>query len=425
MDRYYVSIPDPNPTPDGTSIHNKLPYFLGFTPFRKDIFVDIVRALLCAFYDDNEIIVANFLLEGDVAYTDQQIAESIGIPQRQVRSILEARLCKDFITEAEIPSAGQLGGQTGGAQGMSYGGGSAWYRICPDVLNVSWYRLSLTEKAILDKLKSVQESESYICHRCGGREFDSLRAVSLFNQADGMFHCDICDDILTIRENKAIREEVEKLLHSFNAKFEPFKGRLESFRRMYIPRHIVIKKTVYEKMLETAREQGIPMPGSSDSGQSRFAGFKRDFTQFASALSNLTAQGMSATPGRASQASAPEWIRQAQTGAGTVESGSTRLDDVAEIISSARPVLKKEEIAVKIEAKSSISESVKSIIESAAGGISIAKKEEPNVETDVTVFVGGIGYPLSEVRDNDTMIERMTDEEFTRYDQLIQSIGFK
>ena len=386
--------------------------------------MDIVRALLCAFYDDNEILVANFLVEGDVAYTDQQIAETLGIPQRQVRSILEARLCKDFITEAEIPSAGQLGGQTGGAQGMSYGGGSAWYRICPDILNVAWFRLSQTEKSILDKLKSVQESESYICHRCGGREFDSLRAVSLFNQADGMFHCDICDDILTVRENKGIREEVEKLLHTFNAKYEPFKGRLESLRRMYIPRHIVIKKTVYEKMLETAREQGIPMPGSSDNGQNRFAGFKRDFTQFASALSNLTTQGMSV--GRVSQASAPEWIRQAQTGSGSMESRSTRMEDVAEIISSARPILKKEEVAIKIEAKSSISDSVKSIIESAAVGISVvAKKEEPSTDTDYTVFVGGVGYPLSEVRDNDSMIERMTDEEFTRYDQLIQSIGFK
>jgi len=386
--------------------------------------VDIVRALLCAFYDDNEILVANFLVEGDVAYTDQQIAETLGIPQRQVRSILEARLCKDFITEAEIPSAGQLGGQTGGAQGMSYGGGSAWYRICPDILNVAWFRLSQTEKSILDKLKSVQESESYICHRCGGREFDSLRAVSLFNQADGMFHCDICDDILTVRENKGIREEVEKLLHTFNAKYEPFKGRLESLRRMYIPRHIVIKKTVYEKMLETAREQGIPMPGSSDNVQNRFAGFKRDFTQFASALSNLTTQGMSV--GRVSQASAPEWIRQAQTGSGSVESRSTRMEDVAEIISSAGPILKKEEVAIKIEAKSSISDSVKSIIESAALGTSIvAKKEEPSTDADYTVFVGGVGYPLSEVRDNDSMIERMTDEEFTRYDQLIQSIGFK
>jgi len=69
--------------------------------------------------------VGNFLLEGDIAYTDQQIAESIGLPQRQVRAILEARLCKDFICEAEIPSAGQLGGQGGGgAQGMGFGGGS-------------------------------------------------------------------------------------------------------------------------------------------------------------------------------------------------------------------------------------------------------------------------------------------------------------
>ena len=383
-------------------------------------------------------MVANFLLEGDVAYTDQQIAESLGIPQRQARAILEARLCKDFVTEAEIPSAGQLGGQMGGAQGMSYGGGSAWYRICPDVLNVAWYRLTLTEKAILEKLKSVQESESYICHRCGGREFDSLRAVSLFNQSDGMFHCDICDDILTVRENKAIRDEVEKQLHAFQTKFESFKGRLESLRRMYIPRHIVIKKTVYEKMLETAREQGITpsafsQAGGADGSSSRAAGFKRDFTQFASALSNLTAEGItsSASMGRVTQASAPEWIRQAQN-AGTIGSSVTDTSMTADqgnemIPSIVSRIIKKEEIAVKMESKTGdVVESVKSIIESAAASsFMTTKKEEPVLTEDITVLVGGMGYPLSEVRDNDAMIERMTDEEFTQYDKLIQSIGFK
>jgi transcription initiation factor IIE alpha subunit len=394
----------------------------GSTPFRKDIFVDVVRSILCSFYDDDEIMVANFLLEGDIAYTDQQISESIGVPQRQVRATLEARLCKDFITEAEIPSAGQVGGQAGGVQGMGFGGGSAWYRISPDVLNVTWYRLTQTEKAIVDKLKSLQESESYICHRCGGREFDSLRAVSLFSQQDGLFHCDICEDILNVRENKAMREEIEKIQNIFHTNFEPLKARLESLRKMYIPRHIVLKKTIYEKMLEDAKKSGLLFGESGSSGHGeRFMGFKRDFTQFANVLSNLTTTSGVQQP---FTASAPSWIREAQ-GQGVNRETSI---EASAVFSVATNSVKKDQESVVVLAKteSVVTTDVKTIIES-SGHFGGTKKEEVTEKSnfDHPVSVGGQMYPISQVRNNDSLIERMTDDEYVRFDELIQRLGYK
>ena len=409
MDRYYVSIPDPTPTPEGMYLgyNSRTSFNLGFSAFRKDQFIDMARSILCAFYDDSEIMVANFLLESDIAHTDQQIAESLGLPQRQVRSALEARQCKEFIAEAEIPN---VGAQTGGSQSNPYmGGGSAWYRICPDILSATWYRLTQTEKAIQEKLKSVQETESYLCYRCGGREFDSLRAVSLYSQTDGLFHCDICEDILQIRENKQIRQQMEGVLTQFYTEFEPIKERLEAMSRMFVPRPIVIKKTVHEKLIEQAKKDEA----------AQGTGVRRDFSHLNAAVSNLVTSGAA---DRAVTSAAPEWIRQAQTSHSTTGESNqytSRVEDAKlEDVFSVKRVKLEEDVAFDVQVPVA---DVKSVIESAH---LLSKKEEVEETETVMVSVGGVEMSLDEVRTNDSLIERMTDEEYTAYDALMQKLGF-
>ncbi len=392
-----MSIPDPTPAPEG------------FQPFRKYQFIDLVRIILCAFYDDPEILVANFLLESDVAFTDQQIAEALSLPQRQVRSILEARLCKDYITEAEIPN---VGSQTPGTQTLPYmGGSSAWYRINPNVLSATWYRLTQTERKIVDRLKSVQETESYVCQRCGGREFDSLRAVSLFSSTDGLFHCDICDDVLHMRQNKQLRERTEDLLHAFRTQFESIKERLESMSKMFVPRPIVIKKTVHEKLLEQARSEAAT--GSSDHGRAGFANL--------SAAVNSTISSSSLTT-RIAPSAAPEWIREAQQ----VVTGKSEVTMVEEDISSSFEKADVKRLKVEDLSFGRVSghQDVKTIIESAT---TITKKEEiiESKAEIVRVKVAGVEYDIEEVRENEALIEMMTDEEYMSYDTLLQSLGYR
>lgn len=394
MDRYYVSIPDPTPTPEG--LH----------PFRKEQFIDLVRAVLCAFYDDSEIMVCNFLLESNVAHTDQQIAECLGLPQRQVRAVLEARLCKDLITEAEVPNAGV---QNGGAQGNPYlGGGAAWYRMNPNVLSATWYRLTQTERAMKDRLHAVQETESYICSRCGGREFDALRAVALYSQTDGLFHCDICEDVLILRENKQIRDEMESLLSQFFRKFESLKERLEAMSKMYIPRPIVIKKTVHEKLLEQGRKD------EEARGESR-----RDFSEFSAAMNHLVTAGPLAN--RSVPAAAPEWIRQAQSVGASVPTEAFDSSKMEGLFEAKRPKVetKAEVVVTPVEQMD-----IKTMIESAQNLHKKEEKEEPT-RADVRVTVAGVPYSLEEVRSNEALIERMTDQEYTSFDHLIQSLGFR
>lgn len=405
MDRYYVSIPDPTPTPSH------------LRPFRKDQFLDVVRAVLCAFYEDDEIMVSNFLLESDIAHTDQQIAESLGLPQRQVRAILETRLCKDFVTEAETPNAGI---QNSGAQGNPYiGGGSAWYRICPDVLSATWYRLTQTERLIIDRLKSVQETESYICMRCGGREFDSLRAVSLYSKSDGLFHCDICDDVLQIRQNKQVRDELEASLSAFHSKFESLKEKLESMSRMFVPRPIVIKKTMHEKLLEQSRtEEAQRAGGSQDS--------RRDFSHLSAALNNIVTADSSASGRSTTPAASPEWIRNAQSAARSGRQDSQIIRETVkteDVFSVKRPKVEaKEFLVTKLETNIP---DIKTVIESAHSTLSKKEEVEDKAACEQSVHVGGALYSLNDVRMNDSLIDRMTDEEYDAYDSLIQRLGFK
>lgn len=395
MDRYYVSIPDPTSVPEG------------FHPFRRDQFTDMVRSILCAFYDDGEILVTNFLLESEIAHTDQQIAESLGLPQRQVRSILEARLCKDFVTEAEIPNVGP---QNGGAQNIPYiGGSSAWYRINPNVLSVTWYRLTQTERRIAERLKTVQETESYICMRCGGREFDSLRAVSLYSSADGLFHCDICEDVLQIRQNKQIRESTESLLFEFRQQFEPIKERLEGMSKMFVPRPIVIKKTVHEKLIEQAKE-------STTDHMSPHGLQRAEFSQLNAVLSASMAGSSSVERTTV----APTWIREAQllgddTSVSIYPVVSTQAGRVAEQCEPKRPKL--EEVVVK----TGIQADIKTLIETASIG---KKEEETKIET-VLVTVRGMQYDVEQVRENESLIDSMTDEEYMQFDSLMQSLGYR
>ena len=396
MERYYISIPDPTPTPEG------------FQAFRKDQFVDIVRIILCSFYDDPEVLVANFLLESEIAFTDQQIAEVLSLPQRQVRAILEARLCKDFITEAEVPN---VGSQAPGSQTLPYAGGSsAWYRINPNILSATWYRLTQTERGMMDKLKSVQESESYICQRCGGREFDSLRAVSLFSSTDGLFHCDICDDVLHMRQNKQLRERTESLLSQFRTQFESIKERLESMNKMFVPRPIVIKKTVHEKLLEQSKAAEAGMGGD----QSRLG-----FSNLSSAVNSSIA--MSSLADRREPAAAPEWIREAQQ---VVTGGSHSMSSDLNVPGVGRVETKRIRIDNVNVGIVSSQQDVKTIIESAAN---LTKKEEiKEIKVDsIRVTVAGMEHDLEEVKGNESLIERMTDEEYMSYDTLLQSLGFR
>jgi transcription initiation factor IIE alpha subunit len=397
MDRYYISIPDPTPTPEG------------FQAFRKDAFIEIVRVVLCAFYEDQEIIVANYLLESDIAHTDQQISEALALPQRQVRSVLEGRLSRDLITEAEVPNSGA---QSSGSQIIPYAGTtSAWYRINPNILSATWYRLTQTERKVLERLKSVQETESYVCIRCGGREFDSLRAVSLFSDTDGLFHCDICEDILQVRQNRQLRERMENLHVEFRTQFETIKERLESMNKMFVPRPIVIKRSVHEKLLEQGRELTASL-GTSQQERSSFSHLSAALNASISFSSGENRVGIS---------QAPEWIREAQQMGSQGETGSfpkSEFVKVEELPGSKR--LRVDNLGFELL---SDHKDVKSIISSALS----AKKEEPvEPKSEMTLInIGGVQYDLEEVRSNEALIDRMTDAEYTIFDGLLQSFGYR
>jgi hypothetical protein len=81
-----------------------------------------------------------------------------------------------------------------------------------------------------------------------------------------------------------------------------------------------------------------------------------------------------------------------------------------------RPKL--EEVVIKTNVETDI----KSLIKSATN---VGKKEEESKIEVVRVMVGGREYEVEEIRGNEALIDQMTDEEYTQYDALIQSLGFR
>ena len=125
---------------------------------------------------------------------------------------------------------------------------------------------------------------------------------------------------------------------------------------------------------------------------------------------------------RAVTSAAPEWIRQAQTSHSTTGESNqytSRVEDAKlEDVFSVKRVKLEEDVAFDVQVPVA---DVKSVIESAH---LLSKKEEVEETETVMVSVGGVEMSLDEVRTNDSLIERMTDEEYTAYDALMQKLGF-
>ena len=375
-ERFWVSAPDPN------VLQNSFPS--GFKPFRRELFTEFVHTLLALFYGDTESLIVSFLLEhvDRAAFTDQQIAETLKLPQRQVKSTLETRLIKDFVIEAEYPT-----GQTINATAGSSGG---WFRINPNILIATVFRLTKCEKTLLNKLVETKQSENYTCKRCG-RVYDLLRTVSVCH-----FFCEVCDNSeLEPEDNRSLKLKYEGLLSQMNSTLRPLREVLHRCDGMYVPRPIVVRRSLQKEAEELGKRE------EEHKGDS--------VRNFLSADHSWTPQAAQTQKKQERQvAQAPEWLKTDQSvsvsAAIDLNQVPQRAENLEDIKLTAARLLKASHSAPDLSTL---------LLKQ-----NVAKKEE--VDEDVTVLVQGQSYSLRDVRSDDNLLERMTDEEYQVYDGLLQ-----
>jgi len=361
-----VSAPDPN------VLQNNYPS--GFQPFKRELFAEFVRCLLASFYTDIEVMVTSFLLDhvDRAAFTDQQIAETLCLSQRQVKAAIESRLVKDSVLEGEYPS-----GQSAGFSNNSGG----WYRLNPNILIATAFRFAKCDKTLRAKLHDSKQSESFVCGRCG-RVYDLLRAMSV-----GGFFCEVCEDVeLTAEDNRTLRAKFEDQLTRLHTTLRPLREALQRCEGMYVPRPIVVKRSLQREADEIGKKE------EENKGDS--------VRQF---LSRAAWAPQAGQPQK-QVTQAPEWLKTEQV---------VTAAEVA-VVSMYQPSTEDiRQTAAKLLRASHSSPDLSALIKQTA-----PKKEE--AEEEAQVQVAGVNYSLREVRANDSLVDRMSDEEFERYDALLQ-----
>jgi transcription initiation factor IIE alpha subunit len=306
---------------------------------------------LTLFYSDLDILVCNFLLENleISAFTDQQIADALNLTQKQVRATLESRLIKDHLVEAEFPSSNS-------------NASSAWYRISPNIVIVSEFRLSRVISSLEQRYAELKETSMFVCPKCQ-RCYDLLRVISVSH-----FHCEVClDEELIQEDGKSMKSDLEIKLKKFHVEIRSLRDLLDSVRNMYIPRPIIVKKSV-------VKEQEKILSSSSNTNN----------TNILSALPPVSSSSELTTASIAQEVK----IISERLKEDFSKSKNTSIDYFLIKPEPVTPI--KREIVMEW------------------------------METEMVSVAGGI-VSFKEIRENeDRYIDRMTDEEYTKYDSLVQ-----
>ncbi|EEQ97441.1 transcription factor TFIIE, putative [Perkinsus marinus ATCC 50983] len=412
-DKYYVSVPGSSRAPPG------------FSPFNPALFKDAVECLCGMFYGDVENMVVMFLLHNhNVAYPDQQIAEGLNLAVKQVRGALDASLCRDHIVEMENP---QVRGES--SRHAKPGSSMNWYRLSPNVICASIYRLQQVRRQLQEQLARWQMAEEFNCDKCN-RVFDTLRAISLVG-ADGLFHCDICDRELTATNNKDKKAEVESRILRATQQLSGLERRLELCRGMYIPRPMVVKKTMLEKIrAERAKEEAAM---ENHTGPSVSSGVQEIFGN----AGEWKPQAIGPSPNQSSAFGktavvAPSWLNTESTTT-KIEVVNHNKDQVKKrpaedsFDKEAFERVKRQELAREAEKLKHFDVTRLPGAQEVMAQRSVKaelKAEEPSSgdKPDVMVTVAGVKYKLSVVRQRDDLQDKMTDEEYERYDDEVQKL---
>ncbi|KAF4668633.1 hypothetical protein FOZ61_006099 [Perkinsus olseni] len=413
-DKYYVSVPGSLKAPPG------------FSPFNPALFKDAVECLCGMFYGDVENMVVMFLLHNhNVAYPDQQIAEGLNLAVKQVRGALDASLCRDHVVEMENP-------QGESSRHAKPGSSMNWYRLSPNVICSSIYRLQQVRRQLQEQLARWQMAEEFNCDKCN-RVFDTLRAISLVG-ADGLFHCDICDRELTATNNKDKKAEVESKILRATQQLSGLERRLELCRGMYVPRPMVVKKTMLEKIRAERAKEEAAMENNANGGPSVSSGVQEIFGNAGEwkPQANVPSPNQSSSFGKTAVA-APSWLN--------AESTTTKIE-LDSIVNHNKDQVKKRPAEdtfdkeaferVKRQELAREAEKLKHFDVTRLPGaqevmaqrpMKAELKEEPaSHKADVMVTVAGVRYKLSVVRERDDLQDQMTDEEYQRYDEEVQKL---
>mmetsp|Transcript_99418 Transcript_99418/g.196988 ORF Transcript_99418/g.196988 Transcript_99418/m.196988 type:complete len:422 (-) Transcript_99418:175-1440(-) len=376
-----------------------------------------LHMILVAFYNDEEAVVADLLYQRAALLKDTHMGKALGLTEKQVRQALERRLVPDNLverrTEGNAPSA------------------QTFYRIHPAAVAVAARRF----QAVEDKLgRSVEDK--YSCPKCR-RTYDSLQAVSLTkhpksscdNSGAFAFMCEECGEELAMASETA--KSRHDLLQRFRSQCRDLLLLTREIQSMPIPHFKREEKkkdmaaTLSQSRAATAAATATAAAAAAtmtatagDEGAGGEAGEGGAGVLLSNEYSNTLATVGSDTQKAA--ASSDAWFHREILGTDPVALGpgpDAEAEQKQKIVSDAELRMAVEQAQDRLREERAIqhsrglAERVKTVQMRASNG---QRNLERNLE-DPTVTVRGQPYPLSKVRDDHTMHDAMTDEEYQKF----------
>ncbi|PFH38684.1 general transcription factor IIE polypeptide 1 GTF2E1 [Besnoitia besnoiti] len=238
--------------------------------FDRSLFRAFLAAASRLFCDDDQIVVVDFLAFHEKAYTERDLIERLGWPDRRVREACAALERMQLVAKEQLSG---LGGATGGARNADRGGSSAqsavgaatgrasdsvvgssssstvsssggrgagggvaaspppaqvalsasplgasasqsapfYFRISPYCLLVFHFRLQRVEQQVEDQRRAAENRDLFYCPRCRA-EYDAVDAQLLdVHPHDAHFLCKFCSEKLEHEDSKVVLQQAVSL----------------------------------------------------------------------------------------------------------------------------------------------------------------------------------------------------------------------
>ncbi|PHJ25467.1 general transcription factor iie polypeptide 1 gtf2e1 [Cystoisospora suis] len=251
-------------------------------PFDRSLF----RSFLCAasrlFCNDDQIVIVDFLALQERAFTEKDLIERLGWPDKRVREACAALVRMMILVKDQVhPGKGEKGGgdQGGGGGGRSSenksgstsnggagsestsssstgGGGSTssqygfsssfspslasssqqyYFRISPFCLLAFHFRLQRVEQQVEEKRLAAETRDVFYCPICR-TQYDAMEAQLLdIDPRDAHFLCKFCNEKLEHEDSKTLVQHASSLQQRCQAQLQTIRTLVRRGWNMQVP----------------------------------------------------------------------------------------------------------------------------------------------------------------------------------------------
>lgn len=186
-------------------------------PYDSELFLAFLAAATRLFCDDEQIVIVDFLAQEEKAYTERDLIDRLGWPDKRVREVCASLERLMLIQKEQLNASHAQASSSAGAEGdassstvgsntessrIAVPGGAAllgsaatsaapyYYRVSPYAVVVVRYRIEQLDSRLMQQKREAESRDAFTCPVCG-RQYDSLEAQRLrLDPDDATFLCE-------------------------------------------------------------------------------------------------------------------------------------------------------------------------------------------------------------------------------------------